>query len=135
MASGKKCGTQQPNGTEGEESVIVCHQPILATILTNPYLCRHDPTTRLSSPFTTSTTTFHGLLYDFGNKTDSDQIKSFSYLTNIVISVDSGTGTGTGTGTGGVNPNMTHFTIPMDIMSHPKPHPILLKKPLCTTVT
>ncbi|KAF9598561.1 hypothetical protein IFM89_028188 [Coptis chinensis] len=49
-------------------------------------------------------------------------VKGGSFL---VISVDSGTRTG------GVIPNMTHFTIPMDIMSHPKPHPILLKKPLC----
>ncbi|CAA0824404.1 Oxidoreductase family protein [Striga hermonthica] len=32
-------------------------------------------------------------------------------------------------------PNMTHFDILMDIISHPKPHHVLVEKPLCTTVT
>ncbi|KAG9452268.1 hypothetical protein H6P81_005172 [Aristolochia fimbriata] len=31
-------------------------------------------------------------------------------------------------------PNMTHFQILMDIVNHPKPHHILVEKPLCTTV-
>ncbi|KAL0312993.1 UNVERIFIED_CONTAM: hypothetical protein Sradi_5698600 [Sesamum radiatum] len=31
-------------------------------------------------------------------------------------------------------PNMTHFEILMDIISHPKPHHVLVEKPLCTTV-
>ncbi|KAJ6807496.1 uncharacterized protein M6B38_170435 [Iris pallida] len=32
------------------------------------------------------------------------------------------------------SPNMTHFEILMDIIKHPKPHHILVEKPLCTTV-
>uniref|UniRef100_A0A0E0EHT7 Gfo/Idh/MocA-like oxidoreductase N-terminal domain-containing protein n=1 Tax=Oryza meridionalis TaxID=40149 RepID=A0A0E0EHT7_9ORYZ len=32
------------------------------------------------------------------------------------------------------SPNMTHYQILMDIISHPKPHHILVEKPLCTTV-
>ncbi|KAL0331535.1 UNVERIFIED_CONTAM: Inositol 2-dehydrogenase [Sesamum angustifolium] len=32
------------------------------------------------------------------------------------------------------SPNMTHFEILMDIISHPKPHHVLVEKPLCTTV-
>lgn len=31
-------------------------------------------------------------------------------------------------------PNMTHFQILMDIINHPRPHHILVEKPLCTTV-
>lgn len=31
-------------------------------------------------------------------------------------------------------PNMTHHQILMDILSHPKPHHVLVEKPLCTTV-
>ncbi|KAH9301209.1 hypothetical protein KI387_012792, partial [Taxus chinensis] len=31
-------------------------------------------------------------------------------------------------------PNMTHYEILMDILSHPKPHHILVEKPLCTKV-
>ncbi|XP_077235402.1 oxidoreductase family protein [Tasmannia lanceolata] len=31
-------------------------------------------------------------------------------------------------------PNMTHFQVLMDIINHPKPHHILVEKPLCTTV-
>lgn len=31
-------------------------------------------------------------------------------------------------------PNMTHYQILMDIINHPKPHHILVEKPLCTTV-
>ncbi|KAL8091248.1 uncharacterized protein LOC141698284 [Apium graveolens] len=31
-------------------------------------------------------------------------------------------------------PNMTHCNILMDIISHPKPHHVLVEKPLCTTV-
>lgn len=31
-------------------------------------------------------------------------------------------------------PNMTHHQILMDIISHPKPHHVLVEKPLCTTV-
>jgi len=31
-------------------------------------------------------------------------------------------------------PNMTHYDILMDIISHPKPHHVLVEKPLCTTV-
>jgi len=31
-------------------------------------------------------------------------------------------------------PNMTHYQILMDIISHPKPHHILVEKPLCTKV-
>ncbi|XP_044487477.1 inositol 2-dehydrogenase [Mangifera indica] len=31
-------------------------------------------------------------------------------------------------------PNMTHFQILMDIINHPKPHHVLVEKPLCTTV-
>ncbi|KAF9606257.1 hypothetical protein IFM89_024078 [Coptis chinensis] len=32
-------------------------------------------------------------------------------------------------------PNMTHYQILMDVINHPKPHHILVEKPLCTTVT
>lgn len=32
-------------------------------------------------------------------------------------------------------PNMTHYQILMDIISHSKPHHVLVEKPLCTTVT
>ncbi|PIA50296.1 hypothetical protein AQUCO_01300796v1 [Aquilegia coerulea] len=32
------------------------------------------------------------------------------------------------------SPNMTHYQILMDIINHPKPHHILVEKPLCTTV-
>eukprot|EP00258_Populus_trichocarpa_P036622 XP_024452641.1 uncharacterized protein LOC7471634 [Populus trichocarpa] len=32
------------------------------------------------------------------------------------------------------SPNMTHYRILMDIISHPKPHHVLVEKPLCTTV-
>ncbi|KAK6947561.1 Gfo/Idh/MocA-like oxidoreductase, N-terminal [Dillenia turbinata] len=32
-------------------------------------------------------------------------------------------------------PNMTHYEILMDIINHPKPHHILVEKPLCTTVS
>ncbi|ONK59141.1 uncharacterized protein A4U43_C08F3410 [Asparagus officinalis] len=32
------------------------------------------------------------------------------------------------------SPNMTHFQILMDIIAHPKPHHVLVEKPLCTTV-
>lgn len=32
-------------------------------------------------------------------------------------------------------PNMTHYQILMDIINHPKPHHVLVEKPLCTTVT
>ncbi|GLT91084.1 hypothetical protein SLE2022_089910 [Rubroshorea leprosula] len=32
------------------------------------------------------------------------------------------------------SPNMTHFQILMDILNHPKPHHVLVEKPLCTTV-
>ena len=31
-------------------------------------------------------------------------------------------------------PNMTHFEILMDILNYPKPHHVLVEKPLCTTV-
>ncbi|XP_050250133.1 uncharacterized protein LOC126697265 isoform X1 [Quercus robur] len=31
-------------------------------------------------------------------------------------------------------PNMTHYEILMDIINHPKPHQVLVEKPLCTTV-
>lgn len=31
-------------------------------------------------------------------------------------------------------PNMTHYQILMDIINHPKPHHVLVEKPLCTTV-
>ena len=31
-------------------------------------------------------------------------------------------------------PNMTHYEILMDIINHPKPHHVLVEKPLCTTV-
>lgn len=31
-------------------------------------------------------------------------------------------------------PNMTHHHILMDIINHPKPHHVLVEKPLCTTV-
>lgn len=31
-------------------------------------------------------------------------------------------------------PNMTHYKILMDIINHPKPHHVLVEKPLCTTV-
>lgn len=31
-------------------------------------------------------------------------------------------------------PNMTHYEILMDIIDHPKPHHVLVEKPLCTTV-
>ncbi|XP_074264773.1 uncharacterized protein LOC141587220 [Silene latifolia] len=33
------------------------------------------------------------------------------------------------------SPNMTHFEILMDIIAHPKPHHVLVEKPLCTTVS
>ncbi|KAF3455756.1 hypothetical protein FNV43_RR00398 [Rhamnella rubrinervis] len=33
------------------------------------------------------------------------------------------------------SPNMTHYQILMDIINHPKPHHVLIEKPLCTTVT
>uniref|UniRef100_A0A2P2KKG7 Oxidoreductase family protein n=1 Tax=Rhizophora mucronata TaxID=61149 RepID=A0A2P2KKG7_RHIMU len=32
------------------------------------------------------------------------------------------------------SPNMTHYQILMDIISHPKPHHVLVEKPLCTKV-
>ncbi|KAB2054009.1 hypothetical protein ERO13_A12G216000v2 [Gossypium hirsutum] len=32
------------------------------------------------------------------------------------------------------SPNMTHYLILMDILNHPKPHHVLVEKPLCTTV-
>ncbi|KAL6553427.1 hypothetical protein OROGR_007269 [Orobanche gracilis] len=32
------------------------------------------------------------------------------------------------------SPNMTHCEILMDIISHPKPHHVLVEKPLCTTI-
>ncbi|XP_057520514.1 uncharacterized protein LOC130800831 isoform X3 [Amaranthus tricolor] len=32
------------------------------------------------------------------------------------------------------SPNMTHYEILMDIITHPKPHHVLVEKPLCTTV-
>lgn len=32
-------------------------------------------------------------------------------------------------------PNMTHYSILMDIISHSKPHHVLVEKPLCTTVS
>ncbi|OAY60053.1 inositol 2-dehydrogenase 2 [Manihot esculenta] len=32
------------------------------------------------------------------------------------------------------SPNMTHYQILMDIIHHPKPHHVLVEKPLCTTV-
>ncbi|KAL2903066.1 putative oxidoreductase YrbE [Bienertia sinuspersici] len=32
------------------------------------------------------------------------------------------------------SPNMTHHRILMDIIAHPKPHHVLVEKPLCTTV-
>ncbi|KAG4117259.1 hypothetical protein ERO13_D12G218600v2 [Gossypium hirsutum] len=32
------------------------------------------------------------------------------------------------------SPNMTHYQILMDILNHPKPHHVLVEKPLCTTV-
>lgn len=32
-------------------------------------------------------------------------------------------------------PNMTHYTILMDIINHSKPHHVLVEKPLCTTVS
>ncbi|KAE8671745.1 hypothetical protein F3Y22_tig00111941pilonHSYRG00235 [Hibiscus syriacus] len=32
------------------------------------------------------------------------------------------------------SPNMTHYQILMDILTHPKPHHVLVEKPLCTTV-
>ncbi|XP_038978297.1 uncharacterized oxidoreductase SP_1686-like isoform X1 [Phoenix dactylifera] len=32
------------------------------------------------------------------------------------------------------SPNMTHFEILMDIISHPRPHHVLVEKPLCTTI-
>ncbi|MFQ6637832.1 hypothetical protein Gotur_012725 [Gossypium turneri] len=32
------------------------------------------------------------------------------------------------------SPNMTHYEILMDILNHPKPHHVLVEKPLCTTV-
>ncbi|KGN50264.1 uncharacterized protein LOC101203116 [Cucumis sativus] len=31
-------------------------------------------------------------------------------------------------------PNMTHYQILMDIINHPRPHHVLVEKPLCTTV-
>ncbi|KAG2679892.1 hypothetical protein I3760_11G072200 [Carya illinoinensis] len=33
------------------------------------------------------------------------------------------------------SPNMTHYEILMDIINHPKPHHVLVEKPLCTTVS
>ncbi|KAH1074993.1 hypothetical protein J1N35_027321 [Gossypium stocksii] len=32
------------------------------------------------------------------------------------------------------SPNMTHYQILMDILNHPKPHHVLVEKPLCTTI-
>ncbi|XP_019173474.1 PREDICTED: uncharacterized protein LOC109169031 [Ipomoea nil] len=32
------------------------------------------------------------------------------------------------------SPNMTHYQILMDILNHPKPHHVLVEKPLCTSV-
>lgn len=32
-------------------------------------------------------------------------------------------------------PNMTHHRILMDIINYPKPHHVLVEKPLCTTVS
>lgn len=32
------------------------------------------------------------------------------------------------------SPNMTHYQILMDIINHPRPHHVLVEKPLCTTV-
>ncbi|KAI4372445.1 hypothetical protein MLD38_010675 [Melastoma candidum] len=32
------------------------------------------------------------------------------------------------------SPNMTHYEILIDIMNHPRPHHVLVEKPLCTTV-
>ncbi|XP_078440679.1 oxidoreductase family protein isoform X2 [Wolffia australiana] len=32
------------------------------------------------------------------------------------------------------SPNMTHFGILMDVFRHPRPHHVLVEKPLCTTV-
>lgn len=32
------------------------------------------------------------------------------------------------------SPNMTHYQILLDILNHPKPHHVLVEKPLCTTV-
>ncbi|XVF51769.1 hypothetical protein PTKIN_Ptkin04bG0211200 [Pterospermum kingtungense] len=32
------------------------------------------------------------------------------------------------------SPNMTHYQILVDILNHPKPHHVLVEKPLCTTV-
>ncbi|GAB4835003.1 hypothetical protein Ancab_033270 [Ancistrocladus abbreviatus] len=32
------------------------------------------------------------------------------------------------------SPNMTHYEMLMDIIAHPKPHHVLVEKPLCTTV-
>ncbi|XP_020114511.1 uncharacterized protein LOC109728509 [Ananas comosus] len=32
------------------------------------------------------------------------------------------------------SPNMTHFEILMDVIHHPRPHHILVEKPLCTTI-
>lgn len=32
-------------------------------------------------------------------------------------------------------PNMTHYEILMDIINHPKPHHVLVEKPLCTNVS
>lgn len=32
-------------------------------------------------------------------------------------------------------PNMTHYSILMDIINHSKPHHVLVEKPLCTTVS
>ncbi|WCJ25872.1 Oxidoreductase family protein [Euphorbia peplus] len=32
------------------------------------------------------------------------------------------------------SPNMTHYQILMDIINHPKPHHVLVEKPLCTTI-
>ncbi|XVE57628.1 hypothetical protein DITRI_Ditri04bG0105400 [Diplodiscus trichospermus] len=32
------------------------------------------------------------------------------------------------------SPNMTHYQILIDILNHPKPHHVLVEKPLCTTV-
>lgn len=32
------------------------------------------------------------------------------------------------------SPNMTHYEILMDILNHPKPHHVLVEKPLCTSV-
>lgn len=33
------------------------------------------------------------------------------------------------------SPNMTHYEILMDIINHPRPHHVLVEKPLCTTIS